>query len=176
MTLVELLLKNQDAVVGRWFELALATYGGDAPATFKRQKDPFANPIGHSLRVGTRKIFEALLGGMDPGEMPSGEMDIEKIRQELHDIVKIRAVGQFSASEAVGFVFHLKEAVRAELAEALEDPRFRRELAKLESRIDQIALVAFDLFVQCREQVYELRVNEVKRKTSWIMDKMGRHQ
>ncbi len=57
MKLVELLLKNQDAIVERWLDLALATYGGDVPATFKRQKDPFANPIGHSLRVGTRKIF-----------------------------------------------------------------------------------------------------------------------
>ena len=173
MTLAELLLKNQDAIVGRWFELALATYAGNAPAAFKRQKDPFANPVGHSLRVGTRKIFEALLSSMDPGKMKLGEMDVEKIRQDLHDIVKIRAVQQFSASEAVGFVFQLKEAVQAELADAVKDPWLCRELTKLESQIDQIALAAFDIFVQCREQVYDLRVNEVKRRVSWIMDKMS---
>ena len=183
MTLAELLQKNQDAIIGRWFEFALATYGGAAPAAFKRQKDPFANPVGHSLRVGTRNIFAALLSGMDGGKGDSGEMDLEKIRQDLHDIVKIRAVQEFPASEAVGFVFQLKEAVRVELAgtklagakqaEAANDPRFRRELAKLESQIDQVALAAFDIFVQCREQVYDLRVNEVKRRVSWVMDKMN---
>ena len=170
MTLAELLLKNQDAIIGRWLDHALATYAADASAVFKRQKDPFANPIGHGLRVGTRNIFEALLRGMD-----LGKMDLEKIHQDLYEMVKIRAVQQFSASEAVGFVFHLKEAVRAELAEAVKDPRFCREWAKLESQIDQIALAAFDLFVQCREQVYELRVNEVKRRVSWVMDKMGQN-
>ncbi len=168
MTLAKLLLKNQDAIVGRWLEHALATYGRDAPAMFKRQKDPFANPVGHSLRVGTRGIFEALLRGMD-----LGKMDVEKVRQYLHEIVKIRAVQQLSASEAVGFVFHLKEAVRTELAEAVKDPRFCCELAQLERQIDRVALTAFDLFVQCREQVCELRLNEVKRRVSWVTNKMS---
>ena len=170
MTFAELLLKNQDAIVGRWLDHALASYATDASAVFKRQKDPFANPVGHGLRMGMRRIFEALLHGMN-----LGKLDLEKIRQDLHDVVKVRAVQQFSASEAVGFVFHLKEAVRTELAEALKDPRFCRELAELESQIDQIALAAFDLYVQCREQVYELRVNEVKRRVSWVMDKMSQN-
>ncbi len=165
MTLGELLLKNQDAIVGRWLDHVLATYGADSSAVFKRQKDPFANPVGHSLRVGMREIFEALLRGMD----------VEKIRQHLHEIVKIRAIQQFSASEAVGFVFYLKEAVRAELADAAKDPRFSDELAQLDRRIDRVALAAFDIFVQCREQVSELRVNEVKRRVSWVMDKMSQH-
>lgn len=168
MTLGELLLKNQDAIVGRWLDHVLATYGADSSAMFKRQKDPFANPVGHSLRVGTQGIFETLLGGMD-----HGKIDIEKIRQYLHEIVKIRAVQKFSASEAVGFIFHLKEAVRAELVEAAGDPRFSDELAQFDRRIDRVALAAFDLFVQYREQVYELRVNEIKRRVSWVMDKMG---
>ncbi|GAG33495.1 unnamed protein product, partial [marine sediment metagenome] len=149
--------------------------GLNSPFAFKRQKDPFANPVGHSLRVGTRRIFEALLRGMDLGKGDLGKMDVEKIRQDLHEMVKIRAVQQFSASEAVGFIFHLKEAVRAQLAEAVKDPRFSDELAQLDGQIDRVALAAFDLFVQCREQVYELRVNEVKRRVSWVMDKMGQN-
>ena len=168
MTLAELLLKNQEAIVGRWVERALACYGGDSSATLKRQKDPFANPIGHSLRVGTRGIFEAMLGGMD-----LGETDTEKVGQHLHEIVKIRAVQQLSASEAVGFVFHLKEAIRAELAGTVKDPRFSDELTQLDGRIDRVALAAFDIFVQCREQLCELRINEVKRSVSWGANKMS---
>ena len=98
MTLEELLRNNTNAIVQRWLQDVLATYPGDTPAAFARQKDPFANPVGHSLRVGTRRIFEALIGGKD----------IDEIGRDLHPIIKIRAVQQFSASDAVSFVFHLK--------------------------------------------------------------------
>ncbi len=163
MTFRELLQQNKEAIIQRWLESVLATYPEDSCAAFRRQEDPFANPVGHSLRVGTRAIVEALVDGMDA----------EKIRSALHEIIKIRAVQQFAASQAVCFVFHLKEAIRAELGEAVRDPRFSSEFVELEGQIDRIALAAFDVFVQCREQVCELRVNEMKRRVSWVVDKMN---
>jgi hypothetical protein len=159
----ELLQKKKDAIVRRWLDAVLATYPEEASAAFKRQKDPFANPVGHSLRVGTRRIFEAMLDGMD----------IEEIRHHLDAIIKIRAVQQLPPSQAVCFVFPLKEAVRAELGQAIEEPPLAAELTALEAEIDRIALVAFDIFVACREQVWELRVSEVKRRVSWVVDKMN---
>jgi hypothetical protein len=162
MAFRELLQKNQEAIVRRWFEDVLAMYSQNASGTFGSQKDPFANPVGHSLRQGTRRIFEALLEGADS----------EEIRQSLDAIVKVRAVQQFSPSQAVGFVFLLKEAMRTELATEAADPKFAAELAEIERRIDHIALAAFDVFVRHREQVYELRVNEVKRRVSWVLKKM----
>jgi len=163
MTLGELLQDNKDAIVQRWLDDVLAMYPEDTSAAFKRQRDPFANPVGHSLRVGTREIFEALLDGMDTG----------RIRRHLSEIIKIRAVQAFSASQAVGFVFRLKKAIRTELRTAASDPRLSPDLAELEGQIDRIALAAFDVFVQCREQVCELRVNEIKRSVSWIVDKLN---
>ena len=155
--------KKKDAVVQRWLEDALATYPKDGSALFSREKDPFANPVGHSLRVGTRGIFDDLLDGTQS----------EKTRQHLHEIIKIRAVQQFSASQAVRFVFRLKEVIRAELGNAVRDPQLASELTEFEGRIDRMALAAFDIFVQCREQVCELRVNEAKRRVSWIVDKLN---
>ncbi|MHC4178291.1 MAG: RsbRD N-terminal domain-containing protein [Planctomycetota bacterium] len=163
MTFAELLQENKDAIVRRWLDDVLSTYPGDASAAFMRQKDRFANPVGHSLRVATRGIFEALLDGADA----------EKIHEYLHEIIKIRAVQEFAASQAVGFVFLLKEAVRAELGKAAGDSRLSSELAVFEGRVDRMALAAFDVFVQCREQVCQLRINEMKRRVSWIMDKMN---
>ncbi len=163
MTLGILLRNNKEAIVQRWLDGALATYPDAAAAAFGRQNDPFANPVGHSLRAGTRHIFEALLDGMDA----------EEIRRSLHEIVKIRAVQQLSASQAVGFVFHLKQAIRVELGDAVRDPQLSSELAELEGQIDRIALAAFDLFVQCREQVHELRINEVKRRVSWVVERLN---
>ena len=165
MTLGELLRENKDAIVQRWLDDALATYPADSSAAFGRQKDQFANPVGHSLRVATRGIVEALVDEC--------AMDVERIHEYLHEVIRIRAVQEFSASAAVGFVFRLKQAVRAELAKAAENPAIAGELAKLEAEIDRVALVAFDIFVQCRERICELRVNEVKREVSWVMGKMN---
>jgi hypothetical protein len=157
----ELLRRNKDAIVQRWLDDALATYPEDSSAAFERQKDPFANPVGHSLREGTQGIFEALLEGTDAA----------KIRQCLLEIIKIRAVQQFSPSQAVGFIFGLKDAVRAELGEAARDSQLRCELAELDGEVDRIALAGFDIFVECREQVYELRINELKLRTPWVVKK-----
>jgi hypothetical protein len=87
--------------------------------------------------------------------------------------MKIRAVQQFTPSQAVGFVFRLREIVRAELGGVAADPEVSVELAELDAQIDRIALAAFDTYVACREQVYELRINEVKRQVSWIVDKVN---
>ncbi len=164
MTFAARLLKSKDAIVTRWLDDLLATYSEDSSALFRGQKDRFANPVGQNLRTATREIVEALLDGADD----------ERIGRHLHEIVKIRAVQQFTASGAVGFVFQLKEAIRAELGKEVLEPGVSSELAGLEKRIDRMALVAFDIFVECREQVFELRVNEVKRSVSWAADRMKR--
>lgn len=162
-TFGELLQASKDAIIRRWLDDVLATYSEDASVAFGRRKDQFANPVGHSLRVGTRAIFEALLEGFDAA----------KIRPPLHEIVKIRAVQQFSPSTAVGFIFLLKRAVRLELGAPGENPRLSSERAQFEERIDRLALTAFDVFVECRERVLELRVNELKRQIPWAVSRMN---
>ncbi len=166
MELRERLQSKKEAIIRRWLHDALATYPDEGAAAFGCEKDPFANPVGHSLRVGTRGIFEALLEGTDADET----------HQYLHEIIRIRAVQQFSPSQSLAFVFGLKKAIRAELGGAATDGRFAPELAEIDERIDRIALAAFDIFVQCREQVYELRVNEAKRRVSWIVEKMNERE
>ncbi len=162
MTLGELLRTKRDAIIQRWLDDVLASYSDDAAVLFKRQKDPFANPVGHSLRVGTQGIFEVILEGRDD----------EKTDQHLREMIKIRAVQQFSATQAVGFVFLLKGAVRTELGKAAADPKVASELVKFEAEVDRIALAGFEIYVECREQLSDLRVNEVKRRVSWILKKM----
>ena len=163
MTFGELLRQNRDAIGARWLEAALAVYPEESTAAFRREKDPFANPVGHSLRTGTRELLSALLDGMDDAG----------IRQHLQEIISIRAVQEFSPSQTLGFVFELKQAVRDGLGAAAEDPRHIADLVTLDGRIDQLALAAFDVFAQCRERVSELRVNEIKKQVSWIVGKLN---
>jgi hypothetical protein len=164
LTLRDMLRDKRDAIARTWLEEVLATYPAGSAALFARESDPFANPVGHSLRLGTERILDALLDGTD----------VEEIREHLLAVMKIRAVQQFAPSQAAAFVLRLREIVRAALGGVAADPESYAELAKLDAQIDRIALVAFDAYVACREQVHELRINEVKRQVSWVLDRMNR--
>ena len=65
MSVAELLQRKKEAILRGWLDEAMAVYSDDSSAAFKRQKDPFANPVGDSLRRGTKTIFEALLTESD---------------------------------------------------------------------------------------------------------------
>ena len=47
------------------------------------------------------------------------------------------------------------------------------ELTAFENRIDHLSLLAFDLYVGCREKIYEIKANEVKRKYFKLLDRSG---
>ena len=81
---------------------------------------------------------------------------------------------EFSASQAVRFVFRLKEVIRAELGKSAKDPLIAAEIEKFERRIDRVALAAFDIYVECRERLCQLRVNEMKRRVSWVVERLNR--
>jgi hypothetical protein len=163
MAFGELLRQHRDAIVTRWLEAALSAYPSEGSAAFRREKDPFANPVGHYLRTGTGEIFDLLLAGADEA----------KARQALQEIIKIRAVQELSPSRAVGFVLDLKDAVRAELGEEATAPQVAAEVAAFGRRVDDVALLAFEVYVECRERLSELRINEAKRQVSWVVGKMN---
>lgn len=158
-TLRSLLRQRTPALAKRWLEATLSSYPKDSSSFLRREGDPFANPVGRALREGTRGILDSLLGGMDA----------EDVCRHLEEIIKIRAIQDLTPSRAVSFVFLLKEAIRDELGGEASNPQRADELAKLDAEVDQIALFAFDIFTRCREQVYELRVNEVKRNVAAVM-------
>ncbi len=134
------------ALAERWLALTFETYPPATRRLLVEEKDPFHNPVGAALREGIPRLAGELLGAMDAGE----------ITQALEGIVRIRAVQDFSPSQAVGFVFLAKRAGREALPAA--------SAAELERRVDELALQAFDLFVRCREQIFEARLAESRRR------------
>jgi hypothetical protein len=160
----EQLERKADAIVGRWFDEALSAYSPEAVAAWTRQRDRFANPVGHGLAVGTRALFHALLEGAD--ERALGTL--------LDEVVQVRAVQQMTPSAALGFLPRLKAIVREELGAASAEPALAPELARLEERIDGVVLAAFDRYVEHRERIMELRIAEVKRTTPWWVTRAAR--
>ncbi len=118
----------------------------------KNQQDPFANPVGSTFRRELETVLNGLSEWVDPGNLTPS----------LDAIVRIRAVQEFRPSDALAFMVHLKKAIREELQEVRMSPELVNDLARLDFRIDELTLAAFDLYVACREKIAEIRVGEAR--------------
>ena len=115
------------------------------------------------MSTGIEALVDDMLGEAEPGQLLA----------HLGPILKVRSVQDFRPSEAVSFVFRLKEAVREELSDELPPSAVASELAAFDARVDRLALLAFDVYTQCRERLHEARVNDVKRRVSGVMRRLG---
>jgi len=152
MTLRDTLIKRKDDIVKKWFELVLQTYPEDSKDFFRKQKNRFANPLGHNLKEGISGLFDVIV---------EYDCDKEKAVPYLDQIIRIRAVQEFSPSEALGFVLEFKKLLRRELVGEL-DAGLLKDLNKLEHDLDKLTLEAFNVYMECRERIFELRVNELR--------------
>lgn len=153
MKLLPFLMSRQGAILAKWFEAILADYPAETARFLKSNTDPFHNPVGHTFRQGLETLWSAL---MQP------QISEEMIKTALEPLVKIRAVQDFPPGRAVGFVLYLKRAVRELLAEAGPEEAFWRELAEFEERVDLAILLSFEVYSLCREQLYAIRIKELK--------------
>ena len=96
-------------------------------------------------------------------------MDAEKVSAVLEGILRIRAVQDVAPSRALAFIFRLKNVLREELGSVATAPS--EEIDALESRLDAIALISFDLFMKCREKIYDLKANELRNMTFRLLQK-----
>ncbi len=138
-------MTNTDEFAERWFAQTLESYPHQATSFLASEKDPFRNPVGYALRNNMKIIVEQLLGSMHN----------EQLAPALDAIIRLRVVQDFTPSEAVGFVFLLRAIVLG-----ANPPR----PAMVEAHIDQLALMAFDHYMKCREQIAEVRANETRRR------------
>lgn len=159
----ELLSQNRDGIVDKWIQSITTTYPSETSHFLQLKNDPFENPVGHIISDTAAKIFDEITKGFDP----------EKVKSSLSDIIKVRAVQDFSPSQALEFIFSLKETIRAELECEIKNEDLAEELTVIESRIDRTALAAFDLYMEAREKVYQLRIKEIKTNTSWLLNTLS---
>jgi hypothetical protein len=161
--LCELLLKKKSSIVSKWIKLILDSYSIESSKFLNQEKNQFSNPVGNTISANSEGIFDEIVGSRD----------FEKIALQLTDLIKIRAIQNFSPSEAVGFVFILKRIIREELGKQITQEKFLDEIIEIESVIDKTALVAFDLYMQSREKVFQIRMSEAKYKLQKAGNQVG---
>ncbi|MEA1899487.1 MAG: RsbRD N-terminal domain-containing protein [Thermodesulfobacteriota bacterium] len=164
MRLNNLLERNKDDIVKQWLFSVIDTYPADTSKFMKGQKDPFANPVGNTISVNLGPLFDELLN----------EMDYESITSYLYPILRIRAVQPIlSTSQSTGFIFLLKKVIRESLKKELSDKDILKELLHFESKIDELTLIAFDVYLKCREKVFEIKANEERNRTFRAFERAG---
>jgi hypothetical protein len=163
MTLEKQLSEKRTRIIKRWLDLTLETYPEDTQRFFKKRKDRFANPVGATLSEEIEKLYDAFLQGAEAG----------KVARILEGILKIRAIQDFTPSQAVAFVFLLKGIIRAVVDKEIQDRLTSKQWFDFESRIDALALLAFDVYGKCREDIFHIRTNEVRNQYARLLQRAG---
>jgi hypothetical protein len=161
MSLDGLLSDKRSSIIKKWRDLVINTYPIDTQRFFKREKDRFSNPVGQTIAEDLEILYDQL----------TGENDIDKISRSLDNIVRIRAVQDFKPSAAVGFVLDLKKLIRKEIGVDTGTDQSKDTIEALEERIENAALLAFDIYNQCRQKLYELRVREATNQVSRLLER-----
>jgi hypothetical protein len=159
MRLEQIFSDRKSSILTRWFDRTIETYPEETARFLKSKKNLFANPVGNILF----RELESILDGLSKG------IDLNTIRPCLDNIIRIRAVQEISAAQAVAFIFLLKPVIREELASEIQENRIGKELLEFESRIDELTLLSFDIFMQCREKIYDLKANEINNRTVRVL-------
>lgn len=163
MMLEDLLFRKGSSILQRWRDAVLETYPADSRRFLTKQKDPFANPVGTTLGKELENLYEEILK----------HTETEKLDATLDRIIRIRAVQDFLPGQAVSFVLMLKEAVRSELQTEIAEGDLGEELYRFESRVDRISLRAFDLYMKCKEKIFEIRVHESRNQVARLLERAG---
>ncbi len=160
MNLKEVLSEKKPSILKRWFDVILETYPADTAKFLKTQRNPFANPVGSTISKGIENIFDELLEGGDR----------DRLDPFLDNIIRIRAVQDFTPAQALAFIFLLKKVIRDELDKEMCG-QLSDELSAFESKIDDLALLSFDIYMKCREKLYDIKANEVKSRTFRLLQR-----
>ena len=162
MSFEKRLSQERATIVKKWFEFVLQTYPPETTNLMRKEANQFANPVGYTIRHGMEGLFDVLTKGGDP----------EKTSTLLDGIIRIRAVQDFAPSKAVSFLPELKKIVREVLEQDLREGGITADdLAPFEVKVDELLFLAFDIYVQCREKLYEVKLNELKNRTFRLLQR-----
>jgi len=157
------LRKKRSAVLKRWFEQVLDSYPEETSRFLRKEANPFANPVGSTISRELGALLDEILDG--PDRVRSGQF--------LDRIIRIRAIQDFSPADAIAFVFSLKKIAREELGREMEESVALEDWLAFESKVDQMGLLAFDVYTNCREKLAQIRVDEIRNQSARLLRLAG---
>lgn len=151
----DILSSHKKEITAKWTEAVFSTYPLETTGFLRTRNDPFTNPVAHMTRQAAEILFDSLLGE---------EVDPAEVKKALERFIRLRAVQKFEPSRNLAVLFLMKPIMRElALSEILEHQQLD-EYLEMESRLDTLALIAFDMFTQARETLAESRIKEIKNE------------
>ena len=162
MDLQQYITDNRQKLVEKWTASVISTYPAESVKFFTNTKDPFANPVGNTIKRSIDLLFT---------EMIKNKMDPDVVKEAIEPIVRLRAVQEFTPAKAISFIFTIKRLLRKALDKQRLDKGVERFLADVESNTDELILIAIDIYGKCREKIYSLRINQGKESLKKLLIK-----
>lgn len=154
--------EKKQRLAKNWFSVIINTYPTESKAFFQKNKDAFANPVGNTIKRNIDRLTEAAL---------HPAVNSDHVKDALEPIIRIRAVQEFSITQALAFIFEFKTILRKEMPSLLKTEEGRQYIEAVDANIDEIMLVALEIYMACKHTVYTLRINEAKKNVRQLLIK-----
>ncbi|MEJ2187861.1 MAG: RsbRD N-terminal domain-containing protein [Acidobacteriota bacterium] len=151
--------EHRDEILELWIETVVNDYPEETAKFLRSRADRFANPVGAGIRESLPELLDGVLLGADPEELSSA----------LDLVLRVRAVQDLPPSRAVGFVLDLKNHVR----KVIGAPDDSSALVEIDRRIERLGLCAFDVYMRCREQMWQIRAREIRNQSVGILERVA---
>lgn len=153
--------ERRELILERWTERVLASYPKDSGRLLRETRDPFRNPVGSSIAAAVGPLLDAVTTGA-PDEAAFAALDT---------ILRVRAVQELGPADALRFLLELRGIVRHELERIADDDR-REALARLDRNVDEMVLAGFEVYVRCREEIWRIRTDEIRRRSTKVLERL----
>ena len=159
MDIIDSIRENKVKILDAWFRAVIDTYPQEAGKYFLEHSRQFTNPVGYTIREALEKIFNGIFCGI-PSDLNEG----------IDEIIRLRAVQDFSPSDSVSFILQLKKILLQNVPGIGQVDDF----TLINDKIDDALLLAFDVFMNSRERILEIKATEVRNRTARMIDRLSR--
>jgi hypothetical protein len=163
ISLLKLLEQRKAAVLHRWAGLVFGTYPHDTAMILKAEGDRFANPVGYCVQYNLGMVLDGLVSGDG----------LETLFPYLEEIIKVRAVQNFTPEAAVSFMALLKKALASEVNPGNKSAESIQEMIGLDERIDHLSNACSNIYADCKLRIDRIRFSEQKKMAVNMSRLMG---
>lgn len=152
--LQRLMEEKKEDLLKQWFEQVIGAYPPEAVKYFAKVNNTFTNPVGSNIHRSLSAILNELLD----------EGDADKMYQELEMILRIKAVQDVQPSKAVAFIFSLKTIIEKIFKAEINRGEINHKILNdFYDELDSLGLLAFNIYCDSRELIYQMRIKEIKQ-------------
>ena len=145
----KLIQENREKILDRWIEKGLSIFS---------EKIGRSTPIGESLSEGLSIMLDGI------------EENSKSFMAAVNQIARILAVQPLPPSKALSLFLELKTILYETAPKESKNNALRQsDRDAFQTRIEQITLVAFDCYMENREKIYQLKVEESKRQAFMLL-------